>query len=123
MTTRNLDYLFRPRSVAVIGASEQPHSLGAIIMRNLLDAQFAGPVWPVNPRYSTISGRAAYHRVGDLPSAPELAVICTPADTVPRLIAELGERGTRAAVVLTAGLGRGKTPDGRTLSTAMLEAA
>ena len=123
MTTRNLKFLFRPRSVAVIGAADEPHSLGATLMRNLLDAEFEGPVWPVNPKHTTVSGRAAFRRIADLPSAPELAVICTPAATVPGLIAELGERGTRAAVVLSAGLGRGRTEDGRTFSAAMLDAA
>jgi acetyltransferase len=123
VTTRNLNFLFRPGSVAIIGASDRPHSVGATVMRNLLDGGFEGPVWPVNPKYAAIAGRAAYPRVADLPSAPELAVICTPPTTVPGLITELGERGTRAAVVLTAGLGRERTADGRTLSAAMLDAA
>ena len=123
MTTRNLQFLFRPGSVAVVGASDRPHSVGATVMRNLLEAGFAGPVWPVNPKYSTVAGRAAYARVADLPSAPDLAVICTPPATVPGLISELGERGTRAAVVLTAGLGLQRMEDGRTLSAAMLDAA
>ena len=92
-------------------------------MRNLLEAGFAGPVWPVNPKYAAVAGRPAYGRIADLPSAPELAVICTPPATVPGLVAELGERGTRAAIVLTAGLGRERTADGRTLGAAMLDAA
>ena len=123
MSVRNLEFLLRPRSVAVIGASDRPHGVGATVMRNLLEAGFEGPIWPVNPKYRAVAGRAAYGRVADLPSAPDLAVICTPAATVPGLVAELGERGTRAAVVLTAGLGRERTADGRTLSAAMLDAA
>ncbi len=123
MSIRNLEYLLRPRSVAVIGASDRPHSVGATVMRNLLDAGYEGAVWPVNPKHTTVAGRAAYGRVTDLPSAPDLALICTPPATVPGLIAELGARGTRAAVVLTAGLGRERTADGRTLSAAMLDAA
>ncbi len=86
MSVRNLEYLFRPGSVAVIGASDRPHSVGATVMRNLLDAGFEGPVWPVNPKYTAVAGRAAYRRVADLPSAPELAVICTPPATVPGLV-------------------------------------
>ncbi len=123
MSVRNLEYLFRPGSVAVIGASDRPHSVGATVMRNLLDAGFEGPVWPVNPKYTAVAGRAAYRRVADLPSAPGLAVICTPPATVPGLVTELGERGTRAAIVLTAGLGLERNADGRTLSAAMLDAA
>ena len=92
-------------------------------MRNLLDGGFAGPIWPVNPKYAAVAGHAAYRRVSNLPSTPELAVICTPPATVPGLIAELGECGTRAAIVLTAGLGRERTADGRTLNAAMLDAA
>jgi len=123
VTVRNLEFLFRPRSIAVIGASDRPRSVGATVMRNVLDAGFEGPVWPVNPKYTAVAECAAYGRVADLPSAPDLAVICTPPATVPGLIAELGARGTRAAVVLTAGLGRERIADGRTLSAAMLDAA
>src|SRR5262245_31213363 len=98
MTVRNLDYLFRPRSIAMIGASDRPQSVGATVTRNLLGAGFDGPVWLVNPRRESVAGRAAYRSVADLPSAPDLAVICTPPAAVPGKIAELGERGTRAAV-------------------------
>jgi acetyltransferase len=116
MSSRNLEHLFAPRSVALIGASDRPHSIGATVMRNLLRGGFGGPVWPVNLRHDTVAGLEAYPTVAKLPAAPELAVICTPAPTVPGLIAALGERGTRAAIVISAGL------DG-TLTEAMLRAA
>lgn len=103
MTSRNLEFLFKPSSVALIGASDRPHSIGATVMRNLLEGGFAGPIWPVNIRHATVAGRRAYPTVKSLPAAPDLAVICTPAPTVPELIAELGARGTRAAVVVSAG--------------------
>ncbi|MCA8966451.1 MAG: GNAT family N-acetyltransferase, partial [Planctomycetes bacterium] len=123
MSTRNLQYLFRPRSVAVIGASDKPRSVGATVMANLLAAGFAGPVMPVNPRHEAVAGVLAYPDVASLPVVPELAVIATPPETVPGLIAELGARGTRAAVVITAGLSSRTTDDGRTHQQAMLDAA
>jgi acetyltransferase len=122
MSSRNLEYLLAPRSVALIGASDRPNSVGATVMRNLIAGEFDGPVWPVNLHHGTVAGRTAFRRVRDLPSVPDLAVICTPAPTVPGLIAELGETGTRAAVVITAGLDA-PAPAGGTLSQAMLAAA
>jgi acetyltransferase len=122
MSSRNLEYLLTPHSVALIGASDRPGSVGATVMRNLTGGGFDGPIWPVNIRHSHVAGRRAYRRVPDLPEAPELAVICTPAQTVPTLVAELGERGTRAAVVITAGL-EAPAPGGGTFAQAMLAAA
>ncbi len=122
MSSRNLEHLFNPRSVALVGASDRPHSIGATVMRNLLRGGFGGPVWPVNLRHATVAGRQAYPTVQSLPQAPELAVICTPAATVPQLIAALGALGTRAAVVISSGLEQ-PAPDGGTLADAMLRAA
>jgi acetyltransferase len=115
MSVRHLDRLFAPRSVAVLGASDRNGSVGATVWRNLLRG-FRGRLLPVNPRLELLDGLVCHRQVGDLPEAPDLAVICTPAATVPGLIAELGARGTRAAVVVTAGL----TP---ALKQAMLDAA
>ena len=104
MTIRNLDSLFHPHSVAVFGASERVGSVGAKVWYNLTQDGFQGALWPVNPKHRSVAGTPAFARVRDLPQAPDLAVICTPPETVPGLIAELAERGTRAAVVLSAGL-------------------
>jgi acetyltransferase len=104
MSIRNLDDLFDPASVAVIGASTRAGSVGHTVWRNLRSGGFAGPLWPVNNGHAEVQGDKAYARIADLPATPALAVICTPPATVPGLIAELGERGTRAAVVTTAGL-------------------
>jgi acetyltransferase len=122
MSVRNLDYLFNPRSVAVIGASERPHSVGATVLRNLLAAPFHGPIYPVNPKYGSLAGRECYAGVSALPQIPDLAVICTPAATVRGIIAELGARGTRAAVILSAGMQQ-LDAAGRTLKQAALDAA
>ncbi|MEX2453790.1 MAG: CoA-binding protein, partial [Rhodospirillaceae bacterium] len=104
MTIRNLEYMFRPGSVAIIGASNREGSIGAVVTRNLLRAGLAGPVMPVNPKYGSIQSVTAYPDVESLPAVPDLAVIATPPHSVPGLIAELGARGTKAAVVITAGV-------------------
>ncbi len=122
MTVRHLDYLFRPASVAVIGASDRPYSVGGTVMRNLLE-NFAGSVIPVNPKHARVAGIRAAPDVASLDRAPDLAVICTPPPTVPALIAQLGAKGTKAAVVLTAGLSGIRDANGDTLSDAMLKAA
>jgi acetyltransferase len=104
MSIRNLDLLFDPVSVAVFGASQRPASMGAAVWRNVRNSQFKGPVYAVNPKYRKLDGEPVFARAADLPTVPELAVICTPPSTVAGLITELGALGTRAAVVLTAGL-------------------
>ena len=123
MSIRNLDYLFKPHSVAVIGASQRPHSVGATVLHNMIEGGFSGILFPVNPKYDTLAGRQVYARVGDLPTVPELAVICTPPATVPGIISELGTCGTKAAIVLTAGLGAMRDKKGNSLKQAMLAAA
>ena len=123
MSVRNLDALFAPRSVALIGASAQPQSIGAIVLRNLRAAGFAGSLWPVNPKYRDLDGLSVYPRIAKLPGTPELAIVCTPAPTVPTLIGELGARGTRAAIVLTGGLATSFDDHGRSLTAALLDAA
>ncbi len=123
MSVRNLDSLFRPTSVAVIGASNSPNSIGGVVMRNLLKGGFTGPIMPVNPKYPAVAGVLTYPDVAHLPLTPDVAVICTPPATIPGLIEQLGERGTRAAIVITAGLSN-PLPDnrGRTIQQAMLDA-
>ncbi|MFM0502398.1 bifunctional acetate--CoA ligase family protein/GNAT family N-acetyltransferase [Paraburkholderia caffeinilytica] len=100
MTVRNLDALFRPKSVAVIGASERPGSTGAMVWARVLEGGFDGPVWPVNPKYETLGGYAVIGDTGDLPQAPSVALICTPPDTWPGIIHKLGGLGTRAAIIV-----------------------
>ncbi len=104
MSIRHLDRLLEPESVVVIGASDRVGSVGATVWSNLRSGHFAGPIYPVNPRLATLDGVAVYARPADLPQVPDLAVLCTPAATIPGLIEELGRLGTRAAIVMTAGL-------------------
>ncbi len=123
MSVRNLDRMFKPRSVAVIGASDRPHSVGAALMRNLLEAGFNGPIVPVNPRAQAVHGIMAYADVAGLPVTPDLAIVATPPDTIAPLVSELGARGTRAAVILTAGFAEGEAKVGRERAQQLLDAA
>ncbi|MBA3589198.1 bifunctional acetate--CoA ligase family protein/GNAT family N-acetyltransferase, partial [Methylibium sp.] len=79
-------------------------SVGATVWRNLRAGHFAGPIYALNPKHDTLDGQAVLARAADLPQAPDLAILCTPPATVPGLIHELGERGTRAAIVMSAGM-------------------
>lgn len=118
MTIRNLDHAFAPKSVAVFGASVRDGSVGRVVFDNIVSGGFAGEIWPVNPKYSQVAGRRCYAKAADLPGVPELGVIVTPPDTVPGIVRELADKGTRAAVVITAGLTRENG-----LRQAMLDAA
>ncbi len=123
MTIRNLDYLFAPGSIALIGASTQPGSIGSVLARNLFRAGFEGPIMPVNPKYRAVHGVTTYPDIDSLPTTPDLGVVAVPADIVPDIIAQLGRRGTRAAVVITAGFAEAGNKHGRDLQQAMLDAA
>ena len=116
MTIRNLNLLFKPSSLALVGASEREGSIGLHIAENLLRGGFQGEIGFVNPGRDTILGKPCYHNIETLPFVPGLAVVATPPKTVPGIIAELGHKGCRAAVVITAGL----TGE---LTKSMLEAA
>lgn len=123
MSIRNLDHLFKPRSVALIGASRKPGSVGAVLARNLLTSGFEGPVMPVNPKYRAIEGVLTYPDIASLPVTPDLAVVSTPPQSVPAIVGELGARGVKAAIVITAGLNAEAEDGGGTLRRALLEAA
>lgn len=104
MSIRNLDSLFDPASVAVFGASLRVGSVGATVWHNLSGGNYKGQLYAVNPKYRELAGHPVVAHASDLPAAPDLAVICTPPATVPGLIEELARLGTRAAVVMTAGM-------------------
>src|SRR5262245_14618578 len=101
--TRLLDPLFRPASVAVLGASATPGSVGSILMRNLLENPFGGVVYPVNPKRKAVHGVRCYATLAEVPEAVELAVIATPAATVPGTVRDCVARGVRGAIVISAG--------------------
>ncbi|NJD18041.1 MAG: bifunctional acetate--CoA ligase family protein/GNAT family N-acetyltransferase [Gemmatimonadetes bacterium] len=123
MSIRNLKSFFRPRSIALVGASNRAGSVGNVIARNLLAGGFGPALSYVNPKGEVILGVQRVPTVDDLAEAPEMAVLATPPAAVPGLVRSLGARGTRAVVVITAGFGAGTLgPDGKPLSQALLEA-
>ncbi|MEJ2202688.1 MAG: bifunctional acetate--CoA ligase family protein/GNAT family N-acetyltransferase [Gemmatimonadota bacterium] len=123
MSIRNIKSFFRPRSVALVGASARPGSVGNVIARNLQTGGFGPALSFVNPKGEVILGVQSVPSVDALAEAPELAVLATPPTSIPGLVRALGERGTRAIVVITAGFGEGSaSEDGTPLAQALLEA-
>jgi acetyltransferase len=114
MPVRNLDRIFAPKSVAVIGASEREASVGNTVLRNLIDGGFDGRVYPVNPKHRAINGITCFKSVRDLPETVDLAVVCTPAGTVPEVVRQCGDAGIRGLVILSAGF-RETSPAGAEL--------
>lgn len=107
MGTRALEQIFTPNSVAIVGASDKSGSLGGAVLRNLLDNGFEGKIYPVNARnYKTVCGIKAYNRLSQLPQGVDLAIICTPADTVDKIITLVAKAKIPAAVIMTGGTAR-----------------
>ncbi|MEJ2178872.1 MAG: bifunctional acetate--CoA ligase family protein/GNAT family N-acetyltransferase [Gammaproteobacteria bacterium] len=102
-----LDRLFAPKAIAVFGASTRDNAVGTRLYQNLLDAGFAGPIYPINPKYQELQGKPCYPSIHDINDSIDLVVITTPAKTVPEIIHECGEHGVRAAIVISAGFGEG----------------
>ncbi len=123
MTTRNLDALFHPRAIALVGASNRTGTVGALAARNLFEAGFEGPILSVNPKERAIRSSLNYASVADLPIPVDLAVVAALPDQVPGVISQLGEKGCRAAVVLPAGYGPGEQFEGAEQRQALLDAA
>src|SRR5262245_27954771 len=92
----NLEALFRPRSLAVIGASRERGTIGAEIFHNLIAHGFHGPVYPINPKAPSVQAVLAYPRIADVPGVVDLAVIVVPAAYVLPVLDECGAKGVRA---------------------------
>jgi acetyltransferase len=107
VSTWHLNTLLAPKSVAVVGASPRANSLGRIVLHNLRDGGFAGPVHLVNPRHAEIDGVKAVPSLDALNVPPDLLVVTAPAPAVPGIIAQAGSKGVAAAVIISAGLGHG----------------
>ncbi|OUC09702.1 acetyl CoA synthetase subunit alpha, partial [Litorilinea aerophila] len=98
-----LDAIFAPKTVAVIGATEKEGAVGRTILWNLISHPFGGTVFPVNPNRSSVLGIHAYPKIADVPAQVDLAVIVTPALTVPGIIEECVEAGVKGAIIISAG--------------------
>ena len=114
--------LLAPASVALVGATEREGALGNLVWRNLAAGGLRGALSAVNPKHGKVFGQRCYARLRDLPAAPELAVLVTPARTIPGLLEDAGAAGVRAAVVLSSGFGEAGEA-GRALQAEALAAA
>jgi acetyltransferase len=115
MTTSHLDALFNPRGIALVGAGDGAGSIGAALAANLLKSAksgFKGKIMAVHPALKEVGGHRAWPDLAELPEVPDLGLVCAPADRVPGIIEQLGARGARAAVVITAGFGERHAADG-----------
>ena len=117
-----MDALFAPQSVAVIGATEKAGSVGRSILRNLITSPFGGTVFPIHPSRPSVLGIKAYQNIAAVPEAVELAVIATPAPTVPGIIKECVQAGVQAAIIISAGF-RETGPEGLELEQQVLTEA
>jgi len=102
-TRRPLDPIFSPKSVAVIGATENVGSVGRTILENLIKGNFPGKVFPVNPKRDTVLGVKAYPSITAVPETPDLAVIITPPPTVPGIVRDCGAKGVKGVIIISAG--------------------
>ncbi|MBC1328889.1 acetate--CoA ligase family protein, partial [Trichormus variabilis] len=98
-----LDAIFAPQSVAIIGASEKVGSVGRTILWNLISNPFGGTVFPVNPKRHSVLGIKAYPSIASIPETVDLAIIATPAPTVPGIISECVDAGVQGAIIISAG--------------------
>lgn len=117
---RALQAIFAPRNVAVIGATEKAGSVGRTILWNLISSPFGGTVFPINPKYTSVLGIKAYPNIAAVPDPVDLAVIVTPALTVPDLVGECVEAGVKGAIIISAGF-KEIGPEGAELEHRILE--
>ena len=117
-----LTSLFEPKSLAIIGASETPGSVGATLVRNIIDGGYQGKLFLVNPRHESVFGQKTYESVESIPQRLDLAIVCTKAETVPAIINACGRAGARNAIVISGGFAE-LGPRGANLARAMLESA
>lgn len=117
-----LDLFFRPKSIAVIGATRDPKGLGGSVLNNIIQAPFKGAIYPINPKATEILGLRAYPTVMDVPGGVDLAVITTPARFVGQLLEDCGKKGVKAVIIISAGF-RETGPEGRKMERDLGEIA
>ncbi len=124
MSTRYLESLFNPASIVVIGASERGDNLGGMVLRNLMGGGYPGRLLVVNQNdYDNVHGVPCVKKVSKMEFSPDLAIVCTPPDTVAKTIKRLGEAGVRTAIVMTGGMSRTHSKTGQPLMYSVREAA
>ncbi|MGE4505900.1 MAG: acetate--CoA ligase family protein, partial [Desulfovibrionaceae bacterium] len=123
MSVVNLEYLFNPKSVAVIGATNKPNNIGNIVMKNIMGGGFLGPVMPVSQEADAIAGVLTYAQVADLPKVPDLAIVCRPVAEAPEIIDELRLRGTHGVMLLGSDIAKLDDDERQSMRARILEAA
>ncbi len=123
MTIRNLEYMFRPKSIALIWADQEYAAYGEPILKNLSEGGFEGNLFSIHPEKKTVAGVAAFKSLDEVLQAPDLALIARPRKEVPNLIKQLGEKGTKAVVLISYGFGEGGDDEGRQYREQTLKAA
>ena len=101
--THKLDNLFAPRSIAVIGASDKLHSVGRKVFKNLLQGNFAGKLYAVNPKHKEVQSQPCFSSVKKIDQPVDLVIITAPANTVPVILRECGEKCIYAAIIISSG--------------------
>ncbi|MGB9906161.1 MAG: GNAT family N-acetyltransferase [Candidatus Saccharicenans sp.] len=114
-----LDKIFKPQRIALVGVTPNPKSVGGKILSNLITGGYRGVVYPVNPTVEAVMGIPCFTSVTSLPRTPDLAVICTPAPQVPRIVAECGQAGIMGLIIISAGF-REIGPEGQALEEQIL---
>ncbi|MEJ2643044.1 MAG: CoA-binding protein, partial [Desulfosarcinaceae bacterium] len=99
----NLNRIFRPRHVAVVGASEKAGTIGNALMKNLIDGGFSGTLLPVNPKHKTLHGQTCFESVSALETEVDLAIIATPIHSVAAIVSECAEKKVGGAIIISAG--------------------
>jgi acetyltransferase len=117
-----LTFLLEPRSIAVVGASETPGSIGETLVRNMMDTNYAGKLFFVNPQHDKVFGQKSYDSVESIPQRLDLAVVCTKSETAPAIIDACGRAGARAAIILSGGFSE-SGPRGIALERAVVDNA
>jgi acetyltransferase len=122
MSLYNLDKIFQPESIAVIGASEKKESIGHALMQNLVKSEFPGEVFAVNPNHDRVRDFKSYRKISDIPEAVELVVVAIPISKVPSIITECVDAGVKGAIIISAG-GKETGSEGQKLEAKIRENA
>ena len=103
MNTHYLTSLFTPNKIALFGASDRENSVGGVVFKNLLSAGFEGQIFAINPKHDTVQGEKAYASLAEVGEPVDLAVVATPASTIPAIVEACGEHGIKMMLILSAG--------------------
>lgn len=122
MSPHYLNTLFAPKSIAMFGASDRQDSVGQVVFKNLLEGGFTGPIYALNPKHSTVQGQRAFADLGKIGQPVDLAIVATPANTIPEIVESCGEYRVKTMILLSAGF-REIGPAGRQLEDKVLEIA